>query len=460
MKSISRILVANRGEIAVRIIRACQELEIESVVTVSEADRESLPAKVADRVVCIGPAPSTKSYLKPDTIISAAIGTGADAIHPGYGFLAEQPALPERCAEYGLIFIGPRADTIKQMGDKLLARKLAKDLGIPVIPGSELVRDFKEAIVAAESVGYPVLLKSAAGGGGRGMKIVKQSNDLSTVFDEASAEAREAFGDDRLYVEHYIFNARHIEIQILGDCHGNIVHLGERDCSLQRRHQKIVEEAPSQVVSTELREEICRAALAIAQHIQYENAGTIEFLLDQDDGRFYFLEMNTRIQVEHPVTEMITGVDLVKEQIQIASGQPLSISQAEVQLIGHAIECRINAESAEIGFRPCPGRITQWVLPNGPGIRIDSHCYSGYLVPPYYDSLLAKIITSASDRLLAIERMQYALASFDITGVDTTASFHQLILKNSDYRSGKVNTRWIEDVLLRKEGPYEGNRLH
>jgi acetyl-CoA carboxylase biotin carboxylase subunit len=399
-----------------------------------------------------------ESYLKVDTIISAAIGTNADAVHPGYGFLAEQPELAERCAEFHLIFVGPSADSIRKMGDKLLARELAKELGIPVIPGSEVVRNLKEAMIAARKVGYPILLKAAAGGGGRGMKIVKRPNELSTVFDEASAETRAAFGDDRLYVEHFVLNARHLEVQLLGDYFGNVIHLGERDCSLQRRYQKIIEEAPSPVVSAELREEICKAALAIANYIQYENAGTVEFILDQDDCRLYFLEMNTRIQVEHPVTEMITGVDLVKKQIEIANGQPLGLQQEDVQLNGHAIECRINAESVDQGFQPCPGQIKQWVTPEGLGTRIDSHCYPGYFVPPYYDSLLAKIITKGNDRPQAIERMQNALASFTVHGVDTTTSFHQLILQNPDYRNGKVNTRWIEDILI-KRGQNEGHQL-
>ncbi|MBW2146996.1 MAG: acetyl-CoA carboxylase biotin carboxylase subunit [Deltaproteobacteria bacterium] len=447
MKAISRVLIANRGEIAVRIIRACRDMGIETVAAVSEADKESLPARMADRAVCIGPPPSSGSYLKVGTIISAALGTGAGAIHPGYGFLAEQPDLVEACTQYGLIFIGPKADNIKKMGDKLLARKIAGDLGVPVIPGSDMVRDLKEVMKAADKVGYPVLLKAAAGGGGKGIKIVMQPGDVKTVFDEASAEARASFGDDKLYVEHYIPNARHIEVQIVGDRFGNFVHLFERDCSLQRRYQKMLEEAPSPAVSTQIREEICRAALTIAEYIEYENAGTVEFILDKDNGRFYFLEMNTRIQVEHPVTEMITGIDLVKEQIRVAGGHPLGFSQEEICLTGHAIECRINAELPEAGFRPSPGRITQWRPPEGPGIRVDSHCYPGYFVPPYYDSLLAKVITAGRDRFQAIERMHYALNNFIVSGVDSTIPFHQFILKHTDFIKGEANTRWIEDIL-------------
>ena len=458
MKGISRVLIANRGEIAVRIIGACQDLGIESIVTVSEADRESLPARMADRAVCIGPARSGESYLKVGTIISAALGTGADAIHPGYGFLAEQVDLPEACAQHGLTFIGPTGDNIREMGDKLLARKLVDGLGIPVIPGSELVLDEVNALGVAEKIGYPVLLKAAGGGGGKGMKIVERSEEMKIVFSEASAEARAAFGDSRIYIEHFIPNARHIEIQIIGDRLGNIVHLFERDCSLQRRYQKMVEEAPSPVVSPELREKICASAVSITRHIKYENAGTIEFILDQDDGQFYFLEMNTRIQVEHPVTEMITGVDLVKEQIRIAAGKPISFSQKEVRLKGHAIECRINAESPRAGFQPCPGRITEWIPPEGPGIRLDSHCYSGYMVPPFYDSLLAKLITSGRDRQEAIQTMKYALSNLTVSGIDTTIPFYQFLLRYPDYLEGKVNTRWVEDVLLKEYEQDDGSR--
>ncbi len=457
MKGISRVLVANRGEIAVRIIRACRELGIESVVTVSEADSESLPAKLADRAVCIGPPAPMQSYLKIDTIMSAALGTGSDAIHPGYGFLAEQPQLAEVCTAHGLIFVGPKADNIRKMGDKLYARKLVGGLGISIIPGSELVCHLGEAGEAAERIGYPVLLKAAAGGGGKGMKIVEQPEDLTTVFDEASVEALSAFGDDRIYVEHYIPNARHIEVQIIGDRFGNVIHLFERDCSLQRRYQKMVEEAPSPAVSPELREEICKAAVRIGKHIGYENAGTVEFMLDQDQGRFYFLEMNTRIQVEHPVTEMISGIDLVKEQFRVAAGDSFSVSQEEVRLSGHAIECRINAESPGAGFSPCPGNITGWKAPTGEGVRVDSHCYSGYFVPPYYDSLLAKLITLGTNRRQAIDLMQDALANFVVSGVDTTIPFHQFIMKNPDYLNGNVSTNWIENRLVKEYEKNEGN---
>ena len=447
MTNISCILIANRGEIAVRIIRACRDLGIATVAAVSEADRDSLPAKMADRAICIGPAMPLKSYLRVETIITAARGTGADAIHPGYGFLAEQPELGEACSDFNLTFIGPKPDNIRKMGDKLVARKTAMDLGIPVIPGSGLIHNLAEAETVAEEVGFPILLKAAGGGGGKGMKTVYRSKDLETVYKEASAEARTAFGDDRIYVERLIPNARHIEIQILSDRFGNFVHLFERDCSLQRRYQKIVEEAPSPAVSDEIREQICKAARKIAEHIQFENAGTIEFVLDQDQGRFYFLEMNTRIQVEHPVTEMITGVDLVKEQIRIAGGQDLSFTQKQVQMRGHAIECRINAELPEADFRPSPGRITQWVPPEGTGVRVDTHCFPGYIVPPYYDSLLAKLIVAGKDREEALKRMRSALKNFIVAGVDTTIRFSSSLIGHADFLSGNINTQWLEDLL-------------
>jgi acetyl-CoA carboxylase biotin carboxylase subunit len=448
MKKIKSVLVANRGEIAVRVIRACQELGIAAIAVVSEADRESLPARMADRVLCIGPAQATKSYLDISTLVAAALGAGADAIHPGYGFLAEHPDFAETCVKQGLIFIGPKALHIRQMGDKLLAREMVAALHIPVIPGSCLVRDLHEAAKFGGKTGYPLLLKAAAGGGGRGMKILQGPEELKCLFNEASAEAGAAFGDDRLYVERYVPHARHIEVQILGDCHGNIIHLFERDCSVQRRYQKILEEAPSAVLTPEQRLEVCEAALLIARRIRYESAGTVEFILDQDEGRFYFLEMNTRIQVEHPVTEMITGLDLIQEQIRIAGGNPLRYSQADITAQGHAIECRINAESPERQFCPSPGRITQWQTPEDPFVRVDSHCYEGYVVPPFYDSLLAKIIVHGKDRGEAIERMQTALSHFLISGVETTMPLHRRILMDDAYRTGKINTCWLEKVFL------------
>ena len=459
MKRISRLLVANRSEIAVRIIRACRDLGIKTILAASEADRDSLPAQMADRVVCIGPPPPAESYLKVGTMIMAAAGTGAEAIHPGYGFLAEQPELPEACARYGLIFVGPQAEQIRQMGDKIVARQMAESLGIPVIPGSGLIQNLGETMTAAEKIGYPVLLKAAAGGGGRGMKMARHPEDLKIIFAEASAEAHAAFGDSRLYLERFIPTARHIEIQIMGDRYGNLVHLGERDCSLQRRYQKMLEEAPSPALSPELRAQMGLAALALAHQIQYENAGTVEFILDPDEKKFYFLEMNTRIQVEHPVTEMITGIDIVKEQIRIASGQPLSFSQQDVQPRGHSIECRINAESPQQGFSPCPGRIDLWNPPLGARIRVDTHGHQGYFVPPYYDSLLAKVIIWGQNRLEAIAQMQKALRDFVVSGVDTTIPFHRFLLRNPAFIQGAIHTRWIEDLLLKEFEQNAGNNL-
>jgi len=449
---LSRVFVANRGEIALRIIRACHELGIETVLGVSDADRESRPAREADRALCIGPPQAMDSYLKVETIIAAALGSNADAIHPGYGFLAEQPELVDACAEHDLSFIGPKADHIRTMGDKLLAREMVGTLGIPVIPGSEMVATGNEAKEAAQKLGLPVLLKAAAGGGGKGIKTVNCADDLTDVFDEAAGEARAAFGDDRIFIERYIPNARHIEVQIMGDRQGTVVHFFERDCSLQRRYQKMLEEAPSPVMTEGLREEICDAAVRIARHIDYENAGTVEFVFDQRERRFYFLEMNTRIQVEHPITEMITGVDLVKEQISVAAGNPLAMAQGDITMSGHAVECRINAESPRRAFHPSPGRIDRWEAPAGEGIRVDSHCYTGYVVSPYYDSLLAKLVTRGTDRLDAITKMRHALEHFIISGIDTTIPFHQYILHNREYLEGDINTRWIEDTLLREYG--------
>jgi len=444
---ISRVLVANRGEIALRVIKACRALGIESVLAASQADRESLPAKMSDRIVCIGPARATESYLKVEALIAAALGTDSDAIHPGYGFLAERPELAEACAQENIKFIGPSPESIRRMGNKLLARDLARGYGIPVIPGSEKVGNFKAAELAAKEIGFPLLLKAAAGGGGRGIKIVRESGELQGAFETAAAEARAAFGDETLYIERYIPNARHIEVQVLGDGLGSVIHVGERDCSLQRRHQKVIEEAPAYSLSDSLRQEIRNAAVVIGRNIKYENAGTVEFLLDQDSERFYFLEMNTRIQVEHPVTEAITGMDLVQEQIRIAAGAKLSLSQSEVRFSGHAIECRITAESAKDDFRPCPGRITEWHPSAGPDIRVDSHGYPGYSVPPFYDSLLAKLIVRGENRVQAVGRMQEALQHFVVSGIETTIPFLHLLVCQLDYVKGRVNTKWLEGML-------------
>ena len=390
---------------------------------------------------------SAGSYLNVGAIVEAALGSRCDAIHPGYGFLSERPELSQACLDNGLAFIGPRPEHIRTMGDKLAARQAVAALGIPVVPGSELIDEFSKASAMAEVVGYPILLKAAAGGGGKGMKTVHRSEDLETVYREASAEARSAFGDDRLYLESFIPNARHIEVQVLADRHGNNLHLFERDCSVQRRYQKLIEEAPATGLSSGLRERLCQAALVIAEAIRYENAGTVEFILDQDKGSFHFLEMNTRIQVEHPVTEMTTGIDLVQEQIRVAQGEPISFSQSQVVPRGHAIECRINAEQPWDDFRPSPGLISRWEPPEGEGIRVDSHCYAGYTVPPYYDSLLAKLIVSGNTRMEAIARLQRALANFHVAGVHTTIPFLASLVERADFIAGRVNTGWLEKVV-------------
>ena len=454
--SLNRVLIANRGEIALRIIRACQQMGIETVLATSAADRDSLPARTADRTVCIGPALSAKSYLDVGAIITAAKGTGADAVHPGYGFLSESPDLAQACVDEGLIFIGPKPDHIRAMGNKIEARKRAKAFGLPLLPGSEKVFSFQEAAQVAQRVGFPVILKAAAGGGGRGMKIVTQPGQLQQMFASASNEARAAFGDDSLYVERYIANARHVEVQVLGDSFGNVIHIGERDCSLQRRHQKLVEESPAPAISEALREDIRRAGVTLARSIGYENAGTVEFIYDEDEKKFYFLEMNTRIQVEHPVSELVTGIDLVQEQIRVARGEALRWSQQDVVFRGHAVECRINAEVPNEGFRPSPGRIDVWSPPEGPNIRVDSHCHAGYAVPPYYDSMIGKLIVYGSDRAEALARMGQALARFQVTGIGTTIEFLRHVMVHPDFVAGRVSTglvgQMLEDIKAQTTG--------
>ncbi len=420
---------------------------METVLAVSDADRVSLPARLANRTICIGPASPTASYLNFKAIVTAALATESDAIHPGYGFLAESPDLAEACAAQGITFVGPTAEQIRQMGNKLQARALARQFGLPMLAGSEKVHSFEEATAAAKRIGLPVMLKAAAGGGGRGMKVVTEHQDMRQMFASASAEARSAFGDDTLYLERYIPNARHIEVQVLGDRFGNVIHLGERDCSLQRRHQKLVEEAPAPAISEALRAQIRQSGATLARNIGYENAGTVEFIVDKDSGEFYFLEMNTRIQVEHPVTEAITGMDLVQEQFRVAAGEPLRFSQAQVTFRGHAIECRINAELPNEGFRPDPGRIVEWLPPEGPNIRVDSHCYAGYTVPMFYDSMLAKLIVYGSDRAEAVQRMQRALERFSVVGIGTTVPFLHFVMCHPDFSAGKVNTRLVEELL-------------
>ncbi len=444
---ITRVLIANRGEIAVRIIRACDELGIDTVLAVSDADRDSLPAKLAKRTICIGPAAATDSYLNINAVVMAALASEADALHPGYGFLAESPELAEKCLEQGITFVGPAADHIRLLGHKVEARKLAQKCEIPILSGSEKVNSAEEAVEIAEEVGFPVMLKAAAGGGGRGMKIISSADEIADVFSAASAEARVAFGDDTLYMERFIANARHVEVQVLGDSHGNVIHLGERDCSIQRRHQKLIEEAPAPGLTKDFKGEMYDAALRLAHSIGYVNAGTVEFIVDCDRNQFYFLEMNTRIQVEHPVTEMITGIDLVQEQFHIAGGGRLSHSQADVTLRGHAIECRINAELPLEGFRPDPGRITEWSPPEGPDIRLDTYCHTGFSMPIYYDSMMAKLIVSGDDRADALERMRRALEKFAISGIGTTLPFLSFVMNDPDFSAGNVSTALADRLI-------------
>ncbi len=440
-----KILVANRGEIALRITRACHEMGIQTVVVHSEADTDSLPVRFADEALCIGKAPSAESYLNMPRIVSAAEITNSDAIHPGYGFLAENPEFREALHSCGIAFIGPTAETMRLMGDKARAREAMKEAGVPTIPGSDgPVGDLDEAHAVARGIGYPLLIKAVSGGGGRGMRIVRSSDELANAFASAAGEAELAFGDDRLYIERFLEDPKHIEFQIVGDGE-RCVHFGERECSVQRRHQKLLEESPSFALSPELREIMGQTAVKGAESADYLGLGTMEFLLD-GSGNYYFIEMNTRIQVEHPVTECVSGVDLLKLQIRLAAGERLPFSQGDIHLEGHAIECRINAENPEKGFIPCPGAIRVFHQPGGPGVRVDSHIYSGYTVPPNYDSLLAKVITYGSDREEAIARMERALQEMVIEGVDTTISFHQKLLRHPDFRMSRVNTGFVEKM--------------
>ena len=444
-----RVLVANRGEIAVRVIGACRTLGLETVSVYSEADRGALPTRLADRAVCIGPARAAESYLNVPAILAAARGTECDAVHPGYGFLAENASFAEACARHGLSFVGPPPEAIRLMGDKLRAREIAAGIGMPVLPGSDgPLRSPDEAATVAASVGYPLLLKAAAGGGGRGMRVIGSPSELAEGLARARAEAEAAFGDGTLYAERFLERARHVEVQVLADRAGHCLHLGERDCSIQRRHQKLLEEGPSPAVTPELRAAMGEAALALTRRVGYENAGTVEFVLEPESGRFYFIEMNTRIQVEHPVTEMLTGIDLVAEQLRIAAGEPLSLTQADVRIDGHALECRINAEAPDEGFRPCPGLIHGWESPAGEEVRVDTHIFPGAAVPPFYDSLLAKVIVHAPDRMAAIERMRRALATFRVEGVETTIRLHRRILDHPDFIGGRVHSRWVEEELM------------
>ena len=438
-----KILIANRGEIACRIIWACRELGIKTVAVHSEADRDALHVRYADEAVCIGPAPSSQSYLNIPQIISAAEITNVDAIHPGYGFLSENPYFAEVCKECNITFIGPSADVMRMMGDKSEAKRTMRSVGVPVTPGSEgLIDDEETAIREAEKIGYPILIKATVGGGGRGMRVARNRDELLNAYQTARAEAEASFKNSGVYLEKYIDNPRHIEIQILADNFGNVIHLGERECSIQRRHQKLIEESPSPAIDYELRQEMGRVAVNACKEVGYSNAGTIEFLMDES-GNFYFMEMNTRIQVEHPVTELVTVSDLVAGQIRIAAGEKMSLTQDEVMFVGHAIECRINAEDP-VTFTPSPGRITTLNLPSGPGIRVDTAIYDGYFVPPYYDSLIAKVISHSRTRERAIARMRRALEAMVVEGIKTTIPMHLKILNDPDFNSGNISTRFMD----------------
>jgi acetyl-CoA carboxylase biotin carboxylase subunit len=444
-----KILIANRGEIALRIIRACRELGIETVAVYSEADEQSLHVQLADGAICIGPAASNESYLRPERIIAAAEIADVDAIHPGYGFLSEDPAFAEQCEECKIKFVGPQSNTIRQMGDKATARETVKAAGVPTVPGSEgVVRDAEEGLKIAGKIGYPVIIKAVAGGGGRGMRLAHNAVSFHKEFAAASNEALKAFGNGAVYVEKFIEEPRHIEFQILADEHGQVIHLGERDCSIQRRHQKVIEEAPSPFMTPELRTAMGEAAVKAAQACGYWNAGTIEFLVDKNRN-FYFIEMNTRIQVEHPVTEEVTGIDLIKEQFRLASGQKLQMRQSDIKIKGHAIECRVCAENPGMNFAPSPGEISLYYPPGGHGVRVDSHIYGGYTVPKYYDSMIAKVITVGRDRKLAIARMNRALNEYLIRGIFTNIPFARSIINDPEFVRGNFTTRFVEEFLQR-----------
>lgn len=440
----NKILIANRGEIAVRIIRACREMGIQTVAVYSEADRDCLHTLLADEAICIGPAPSTQSYLNMERILSATVAMKADAIHPGFGFLSENARFAELCSKCNITFIGPSAEIINRMGNKSEARKTMIEAGVPVVPGSkEAVYTAEDGLAIAKEIGFPVMIKASSGGGGKGMRISRSEEDFTEFFNAAQLESVKGFSDDTMYIEKYIEKPRHVEFQIMADKFGNVIHLGERDCSIQRRHQKVLEEAPCSVISPELRRQMGETAVRAAKSVGYENAGTIEFLLDKDKN-FYFMEMNTRIQVEHPVTEMVSGLDLIKEQIRVAAGEPLSVTQNQVEIRGHAIECRINAENPQKHFMPCPGRIQTVHLPGGNGVRVDTHIYSDYKVPANYDSMLMKLIVYDKDRESAIAKMQSALGEVIIEGIETNINFQYEILENEAFRSGDTDTGFIE----------------
>jgi acetyl-CoA carboxylase, biotin carboxylase subunit len=448
--AVRRILIANRGEIAVRIIRTCRKLNIETVLAASEADRDSMPARLADRTVCIGPARPGESYLKVETIVHAALATKADAIHPGYGFLSERAALASLCETEGVVFIGPTAAQIAAVGDKLRARAEAEASGVPVVPGGP-VSSVDEAMALARAIGVPLLVKAVGGGGGRGMKRVDRLEDLAATIELAAAEAGAAFGDARVYLERFVTSGRHVEVQVLGDGTGRVIHLGERDCSAQRRYQKLVEETPAPGLSTNLRTALHAAAVRFAERLSYRGAGTVEFLVDRERDTFYFLEMNARIQVEHPVTEAVTGVDLIAEQIAIAGGVGLRLQQSDIQLTGCAIECRVNAEDPEHDFRPSPGLVREVSWPSGDGIRVDTHIAAGSRVPPFYDSLMAKIIAHAPERNSAVARLRDAIGATQLIGIHTNLAFHELILADAEFQAGGFDTGFVARLIERRD---------
>ncbi len=448
MPKLGRVLVANRGEIAVRVIKACFDEGIESVLAVSDADRGSLGAQLADEVVVIGPAAAAESYLDINRVVAAAKVSGCDGLHPGYGFLSERPELAAECEEAGIVFIGPSAEAMRRSGDKATARALAKELEVPINEGSDVVESEGAARAVAAEIGYPVLLKASAGGGGRGMRMVESEAELAGAWAQAHGEAEAAFGDGRLFVERYVRHARHVEVQVLGDADGNVVHLGNRDCTLQRRYQKLVEEAPAHDLPEALEQQIGDAAVRLIAALDYTGAATCEFLVDPDRGTAGFLEINARLQVEHPVSEIVTGVDVVREMLRIAGGEGLSVGQEDIEISGHAIEVRINAESPACDFAPTPGTLEQWVVPEGSDVRVDTACFPGWKIAPYYDSLLAKVIASGSDRTAALARMRQALAHLKVSGVETTAGFASDLLAHPDVVAGNVHTKWVEETFL------------
>lgn len=451
--ALKRVLIANRGEIAVRVIKACFDEGVESVLAVSEADRGSLGAQLADEVVVIGPAAAAESYLDVNRVIAAAQVKGCDGLHPGYGFLSERVELSAECAEAGIAFIGPSPEAMRRSGDKATARALAKELDVPINEGSDVIESEEEARRIAEEIGYPVLLKASAGGGGRGMRLVEAEAELASAYAQAHGEAQAAFGDGRLFVERYVRHARHVEVQVLGDGQGGAIHVGHRDCTLQRRYQKLVEEAPAHGLSAALDREITGAATRLISALDYAGAATCEFLVDPDRGSAGFLEINARLQVEHPVSEMVTGVDIVREQLRIAGGEGLSVSQDDVEVTGHAVEVRINAESPERDFAPTPGLVTQWVAPVGTDVRVDTACFPGWSVPPYYDSLLAKLIVGGADRAEALARTRRALRHLRVEGVETTAGFALDVLEHPDVLAGTVHTKWVEEEFIPSWSP-------